>query len=101
MHVSVPACSMRTLLVSDACRGCKSADLRAVALWLSCARRSELAGIPTLLYGTTSGTIGVLASLPPALFDFLSRLQVCVRVFGKRCMRPVGSPACAQMCPCA
>ncbi|KAF5831460.1 mono-functional DNA-alkylating methyl methanesulfonate N-term-domain-containing protein [Dunaliella salina] len=37
---------------------------------------SELANTPTLLYGSINGTIGVLASLPPALFEFLSRLQV-------------------------
>uniref|UniRef100_A0A7S3QK85 DNA damage-binding protein 1 n=1 Tax=Dunaliella tertiolecta TaxID=3047 RepID=A0A7S3QK85_DUNTE len=40
---------------------------------------SELANIPTLLYGSTNGTIGVLASLPPALFEFLSRLQDALR----------------------
>ena len=38
---------------------------------------SEAAKIPTLLFGTINGSIGVVASLPQQQFAFLSRLQVC------------------------
>ena len=37
---------------------------------------SEAAKIPTLLFGTINGSIGVVASLPQQQFAFLSRLQV-------------------------
>ncbi len=37
---------------------------------------SEAATIPTVLFGTINGTIGVLASLPQEQFKFLERLQV-------------------------
>ncbi|CAI5489016.1 unnamed protein product [Closterium sp. Naga37s-1] len=36
---------------------------------------SETPNIPTLLFGTVSGAIGVVASLPQDLFSFLHRLQ--------------------------
>ena len=32
--------------------------------------------IPTLLYGTVGGSLGVVASLPQETFEFLQRLQV-------------------------
>ncbi len=37
---------------------------------------SEAATIPTVLFGTINGTIGVLASLPQEQFKFMERLQV-------------------------
>ncbi len=37
---------------------------------------SEAAAIPTLLFGTINGVIGLVASLPKPQFDFLTRLQV-------------------------
>lgn len=37
---------------------------------------SEAAKIPTVLFGTINGSIGVIASLPQQQFQFLSRLQV-------------------------
>lgn len=37
---------------------------------------SDAAKIPTVLFGTINGTIGVLASLPQEQFKFLERLQV-------------------------
>lgn len=37
---------------------------------------SELAGAKTLLFGGTDGSLGILASLPPSLHAWLSRLQV-------------------------
>jgi DNA damage-binding protein 1 len=40
---------------------------------------SEAAKIPTVLFGTLSGAIGVIASLPQPQFLFLSRLQDCLR----------------------
>lgn len=40
---------------------------------------SELSGLPTLLYGTVEGSLGVLAALPLPLFEFLNKLQVRVR----------------------
>lgn len=36
---------------------------------------SELASIPTLLFGTVEGAIGVMASLPQELYTLLERLQ--------------------------
>ncbi|GJP48061.1 hypothetical protein CLOM_g7334 [Closterium sp. NIES-68] len=39
---------------------------------------SETTNIPTVLFGTVSGAIGVVASLPQDLFSFLHRLQVCL-----------------------
>lgn len=37
---------------------------------------SDAAKIPTILFGTINGAIGVLASLPQEQFKFLERLQV-------------------------
>ena len=37
---------------------------------------SEAAAIPTMLFATINGVIGLVASLPKAQFDFLNRLQV-------------------------
>ena len=37
---------------------------------------SEAAKIPTVLFGTINGSIGVVASLPQQQFAYLSRLQV-------------------------
>lgn len=37
---------------------------------------SEAAKIPTVLFVTINGSIGVIASLPQQQFQFLSRLQV-------------------------
>lgn len=37
---------------------------------------SELAGVPTLLWGAVDGTLGLMASLPPQLFGQLQKLQV-------------------------
>lgn len=37
---------------------------------------SDAAKIPTVLFGTINGSIGVLASLPQEQFKFLERLQV-------------------------
>ena len=37
---------------------------------------SDAAKIPTVLFGTINGSIGVLASLPQEQFQFLERLQV-------------------------
>lgn len=37
---------------------------------------AELSHIPTLLYGTINGVIGVIASLPQPLYALLDRLQV-------------------------
>ena len=36
---------------------------------------SEASKIPTTIFGTTNGVIGVVASLPQELFSFLNRLQ--------------------------
>lgn len=40
---------------------------------------SEAAAIPTMLFGTINGVIGLVASLPKPQFEFLNRLQVCPR----------------------
>ncbi|CAK0750170.1 hypothetical protein CVIRNUC_001969 [Coccomyxa viridis] len=40
---------------------------------------SDAAKIPTVLFGTINGSIGVLASLPQEQFKFLERLQECLR----------------------
>ena len=37
---------------------------------------AELSRIPTLLYGTINGVIGVVASLPQQMYTFLDSLQV-------------------------
>ena len=37
---------------------------------------SDVARLPTLLFGTINGVIGVIASVPQAQFAFLSKLQV-------------------------
>lgn len=37
---------------------------------------SELASVPTLLFGTIDGSLGVVASLPPPVFEFCTKLQV-------------------------
>ena len=39
---------------------------------------SETANIPTLIFGTVNGVIGVVASLPQDLFTLLHRLQACM-----------------------
>eukprot|EP00899_Mesostigma_viride_P024186 jgi/Mesvir1/4952/Mv04573-RA.2 len=39
---------------------------------------SEASNVPTVIYGTVSGVIGVIASLPQAQFEFLERLQNCI-----------------------
>jgi DNA damage-binding protein 1 len=39
---------------------------------------SEAARIPTLIYGTVEGVIGVLASLPQDQFAVLQRLQTAL-----------------------
>lgn len=36
---------------------------------------SEAAAIPTQLFGTINGVIGLVASLPQSQFDFLTKLQ--------------------------
>lgn len=38
--------------------------------------RAELSAIPTVLYGTINGVIGVIASLPHATYQLLESLQV-------------------------
>lgn len=40
---------------------------------------SELQQIPTLLWGSVDGSLGVIAALPPQLFEFLNKLQDCMR----------------------
>lgn len=40
---------------------------------------SETAHIPTLLFGTILGIIGVVASIPREQYEFLARLQDCMR----------------------
>lgn len=40
---------------------------------------SEAGSIPTLLFCTINGVIGVVASLPEAMFQKLTRLQTCLR----------------------
>lgn len=37
---------------------------------------AESARIPTVLFGTINGVIGVVASLPPDMYNLLERLQV-------------------------
>lgn len=39
-------------------------------------RHAELSAIPTVLYGTINGVIGVVASLPHATYQLLESLQV-------------------------
>lgn len=39
---------------------------------------SETTKIPTVLFGTILGIIGVIASLPRQQFQFLEKLQVCI-----------------------
>ena len=39
-------------------------------------RSAELSAIPTVLYGTINGVIGVVASLPHATYQLLESLQV-------------------------
>ena len=36
---------------------------------------SEASRVPTMLFGTVNGVIGILAALPEAQFAFLSQLQ--------------------------
>ena len=45
---------------------------------------SEAAHIPTTLFGTVNGALGVIASLPPPLYELLSRLQVHTDGWGHR-----------------
>jgi hypothetical protein len=67
-------------------------------LCASCALTcSELANIPTLLFGTIDGSLGVLATLPPSLFDFLTRLQVRACVCACVCVR---ERVCVCVCVC-
>ncbi|KAJ9531675.1 hypothetical protein QJQ45_021824 [Haematococcus lacustris] len=40
---------------------------------------SGLAALPTQLYGTLDGALGLLVSLPPPTFEFLNRLQEAMR----------------------
>lgn len=48
---------------------------------------SETARIPTVLFGTLTGAIGVVASLPPDTFALLEKLQVrCVAVCSADCI---------------
>lgn len=55
---------------------------------------NETAQIPTLLFGTILGIIGVIASIPREQYDFLARLQVSVNAAGHsslpccRCLMP-------------
>lgn len=44
---------------------------------------SELSKVPTVLFGTINGVIGVIASLPERDFKILSRLQDELRKFVK------------------
>jgi hypothetical protein len=37
---------------------------------------SDLSDLPTLLFGTVDGALGMLVSLPPPLYEMLARLQV-------------------------
>ena len=37
---------------------------------------TDSARIPTVLFGTINGVIGVIASLPPDMYNLLERLQV-------------------------
>ena len=41
---------------------------------------SETAHIPTLLFGTILGIIGVVASIPREQYEFLARLQVSIKL---------------------
>ena len=38
---------------------------------------TESARIPTVIFGTINGVIGVIASLPSDMFNLLEELQVC------------------------
>jgi len=49
---------------------------------------SDVARLPTLLFGTINGVIGVIASVPQAQFTFLSKLQVGARSAARGDLRP-------------
>ena len=38
---------------------------------------TESARIPTVIFGTINGVIGVIASLPSDMYNLLEELQVC------------------------
>uniref|UniRef100_A0A7S0WJG8 DNA damage-binding protein 1 n=1 Tax=Chlamydomonas leiostraca TaxID=1034604 RepID=A0A7S0WJG8_9CHLO len=40
---------------------------------------SELSNVPTLLYGTIDGSLGMIASLPPHTYEFCGKLQDALR----------------------
>ncbi|GAX83262.1 hypothetical protein CEUSTIGMA_g10688.t1 [Chlamydomonas eustigma] len=40
---------------------------------------SEVASFPTFLFGTTEGSLGLMASLPPSWFEFMSNVQDATR----------------------
>lgn len=42
---------------------------------------TDAAQIPTVLFGTVNGALGVIASLPQEQYDYLSRLQVRFRTW--------------------
>jgi DNA damage-binding protein 1 len=44
----------------------------------------ELSGVPTVLYGSVDGAIGLVASLPKELYDLLAALQEEMRKVGGR-----------------
>lgn len=54
---------------------------------------SEAAHVPTTLYGTVNGALGVIASLSPAQYGYLSRLQV--RRSSAGASPPPTPPCCA------
>jgi hypothetical protein len=47
----------------------------------------ELSGVPTVLYGSVDGAIGLVASLPKDLYDLLAALQEEMRKVGHGCLR--------------
>jgi hypothetical protein len=48
---------------------------------------SELASIPTLLFGGVEGAIGVMASLPQELYALLEKLQGAMQKVGRACLQ--------------
>ena len=59
---------------------------------------SEAAAIPTMLFATINGVIGLVASLPKAQFEFLNRLQVWL--CAANCVQEVQALSCAGGCRC-
>ena len=57
---------------------------------------SEAAAIPTMLFATINGVIGLVASLPKAQFEFLNRLQVWLR-FAGLCAGSAGFVVCCWL----